>query len=94
VNFSQSNGLWSILIVTPLMRRVQNLSMAQEMSFLDSTGHLDVTNCAFTAMTTSTKAGAMPLGVFLHGLQTQDNYSQAFGLFKEHYPTGFGGKTV
>lgn len=90
----QENGIWSILVLTSLMQRIQNLPMAQETLFVDSTSHMDVSNCTFTALATGTKAGAMPLGILLHGQQTTENYEQAFGLFKKHCPNGFGGTEV
>jgi len=45
-------------------------------------------------MSTSSKAGALPLGVLLHGQQTTENYEQAFCLFKEKCPVAFGGSHV
>lgn len=86
--------MWSVLICTPVMRRVHNEPLAQETLFVDSTSHLDVTNCTFTALATSTKAGAIPIGILLHGQQSKDNYLQAFSLLNDNYPKAFGGKHV
>jgi hypothetical protein len=84
------SGMWSILVVTPLMRRIQKVALAKETAFVDSTSHLDVSNCTFTALATATKAGAMPLCILLHNQQTTDSYFQAFSLLREKCPRAFG----
>jgi hypothetical protein len=63
-------GTWSILVETKVMTRIQQLPIAQESLFVDSTGHVDVSHCSFTAMMTATKVGALPLSLLLHGRQT------------------------
>lgn len=90
----EEDGIWSALVVAPFMRRVQQEPMAKETAFIDSTSHLDVSNCTFTSISTCTKAGAMPLCILLHGQQTTENYTQAFSLVKEHCPKAFGGNDV
>jgi hypothetical protein len=76
------------------MKRVQTTSLAKEVCFIDSTSHLDTTHCTLTSMSVASKAGAMPIGLLLHGQQTKDNYLLAFSLFKRIYPNAFGGEQV
>ncbi|XP_059489178.1 uncharacterized protein LOC132204967 isoform X1 [Neocloeon triangulifer] len=91
VKTSMEDGEWCILIVTPLMKRVQELPHSGETLFLDSTSHVDVTHCTFTSMCSATKAGAMPLCILLQSHQTQTCYEMAFNLYKRECPKGFGG---
>jgi hypothetical protein len=94
VNLEQHDGAWALSVVTPIMRRVQKTAMAKEVCFIDSTSHLDTTHCTLTSMSVASKAGALPIGLLLHGQQTKDNYLLAFGLFKRTYPNAFGGEQV
>jgi hypothetical protein len=94
VYLHEENGFWSALIVMAFMKRIQNEQLAKEMIFIDSTSHLDVSNCSFTTLSTCTKAGAMPICVLLHGQQTTDNYVQAFSLVQKYCPNAFGGNEV
>jgi hypothetical protein len=94
VHLVEDKGTWSILVCTEIMRRVHNEQFAKETLFVDTTSHLDVTNCSFTALATSTKAGAVPLGILLHAQQTTKNYQQAFELFQSKYSNAFGGENV
>ncbi|XP_059474608.1 uncharacterized protein LOC132196159, partial [Neocloeon triangulifer] len=86
------DGLWAVLVVTPIMKRVQNLDSAKECLFVDSTSSVDVTHCTLTSMTIASKAGALPVCLLLHNGQSEESYGLAFSLVKQHCPTAFGGK--
>ncbi|XP_059474653.1 uncharacterized protein LOC132196189 [Neocloeon triangulifer] len=84
---------WAVLVVTPIMKRVQHLESAKESLFVDSTSSVDVTHCTLTSMTVPSKAGALPLCLLLHNGQSEDCYKLAFSLVKDHCPKAFGGNT-
>lgn len=91
---SNEDNCWAVLVTTPIMRRAQNLTSAQEIIFVDSTASCDSTRSTATVLLTATKAGAVPIAVLLHSSQTKVGYSQAFHLLKEHYPLCFRQRKV
>lgn len=76
------------------MRRVQATPMAQEVAFMDSTGHVETSLATVTVISTVTKAGAVPLGILITKRQTETNFRQALELFRRNHPTAFGGNVV
>lgn len=76
------------------MKRAQALEPAGEIIFIDSTGTVDASHSNVTVISTATKIGAVPVCMLMHESQTTLCYTKAFKLFAEHFPTGFGGKSV
>lgn len=72
----------TVIIVTPIMRRVFALDEAQEMIFVDSSGSCDQTNTCVTFVFCGSKIGALPLGCILHTALTEESYLTAFTLLK------------
>lgn len=72
----------TVVVVTPIMRRVFALEEAQEMIFVDSSGSCDQTNTCVTFVFCGSKVGALPLGCILHTALTEESYITAFTLLK------------
>ncbi|KAL1426230.1 hypothetical protein MTO96_018355 [Rhipicephalus appendiculatus] len=89
-----SSTCWAVVVVTPIMQRAQNLELAREIIFVDSTASCDTTRCTVTVVLTATKAGAVPLAVLIYKEQSTDGYLAAFKLLKEAHPLCFGGQPV
>jgi hypothetical protein len=68
--------------------------MAKELAFIDTTGHVDSSLAAVTAISIVTEAGAVPIGILITKRQTESNFRQALELFRRHHPTAFGGNVV
>lgn len=85
---------WSVLIVTPIMNRAQQLKSSQEIIFIDSTGSVDTTSNTITVILTISKAGAIPIAILIHYGQTEESYKGALSLLKLSFPLCFGGKEV
>lgn len=85
---------WSVLVITPVMRRAQELLSSSEIIFLDSTSGCESTGSSFTVLVTATKAGGIPIGVLLHPYQTAENYAKAFSLLQKTVKHCFGGREV
>ncbi|KAL1480482.1 hypothetical protein MTO96_050990 [Rhipicephalus appendiculatus] len=88
-----SSACWAVVVVTPIMRRAQNLELAREIAFVDSTASCETTRCTVTVVLTATKAGAVLLAVLIHKEQSTNGYLAAFKLLKEAHPLCFGGPT-
>ncbi|KAH6944156.1 hypothetical protein HPB50_002087 [Hyalomma asiaticum] len=86
-----SSTCWAVLVVTPIMRPAQDLELARDIVFVDSTASCDANKCTVTVVLASTKAGAVPLSVFIHREQNTDGYLAAFKLLKDTHPLCFGG---
>ncbi|KAH7948385.1 hypothetical protein HPB52_021092 [Rhipicephalus sanguineus] len=82
---------WVVLVVTPIMRRAQQLKAASEMVFIDSTSSCDASHSTLTVLLTATNAGAIPIAVLIHNSQSTQGYCTAFTLLKDSFPTCFGG---
>ncbi|CAN7949162.1 unnamed protein product, partial [Ixodes hexagonus] len=87
-------GGWAVLVVTPLMKRVQETDAAKNIVFIDSTSSVDDSQSTTTVLLAATKAGAIPLAVVIHCSQSTQGYSTAFGLVKQNYPLCFGGASA
>lgn len=85
---------WTILLVTPIMRRAHKLTEASEIIFVDSTGSCDADQSVLTFVSTATKGGAVPLAVLIHSRQDQIGFENGFNLLKSKYPKCFGGNDV
>lgn len=85
---------FAILVVTPVMKRAHKLVSASEIVFVDSTASVESGKSTLTIILIGTKAGAIPIGVFMHEKQTALNYEKAFRLLQNKYPKCFGGKEV
>ncbi|KAH7936586.1 hypothetical protein HPB49_001562 [Dermacentor silvarum] len=88
---SEDGQFWVVLVVTPIMKRTQELSAASEIIFIDSTSSCDASHSTLTVLLTATNAGAVPVAVLIHNSQSAECYRTAFTLLKENYPTCFGG---
>lgn len=91
---SQDGQTWAVLVVTPIMRRTQQLDAAKEVIFIDSTSSCESTHSTVTVLLAATSAGAVPIAVVIHNCQTTEGYFGAFTLLKESYPLCFGGLDV
>lgn len=85
---------WAVLIVTPVMKRIQSLDRAQEVIFVDSTSSIENNQPSMTVMLTASKIGALPIAALIHESQTASGYVCAMNLLKENFKTCFGGKEV
>ncbi|KAK3907383.1 PTS system glucose-specific EIICBA component, partial [Frankliniella fusca] len=83
---------WAVVIVTPIMRRAQDLQSSCEIIFTDSTSNVEFTHSSVTLMLTATKGGAVPIAILIHSSQSTECYSKAYNLLKSNYPKCFGGK--
>ncbi|KAH7980227.1 hypothetical protein HPB49_013949 [Dermacentor silvarum] len=55
---SEDGQFWVVLVVTPIMKRRQELSAASEIIFIDSTSSCDASHSTLTVLLTATNAGA------------------------------------
>lgn len=94
VHTSVEDDFWAVLVVTPIMRRAQQLESARDIIFVDSTASCDETKSNVTVLLTATKAGAVPIGVLIHSSQSTCGYEVAFRLLKHHSPLCFGNAQV
>lgn len=78
------------MIVTPIMRRCQDLIYSREIIFVDSTCSVDATHSTLTIMLTASKAGALPICMLIHEGQTEESYKQAFALLRNFNNKAFG----
>jgi len=85
---------WTVLIVTPIMRRAQDLKEASEIIFTDSTSSCDSERSNVTVLMTATKAGAVPIAVLLHKNKSEEDYAAAYKLLVREFPKCFGKKEV
>ncbi|KAM7306984.1 hypothetical protein ISCGN_010620 [Ixodes scapularis] len=63
---------WAVLVVTPIMRRMQEHNSACEVIFIDSTSSCDAGQSTTTVLLAATKAGAIPIAVLIHNFQSTD----------------------
>ena len=94
IKYSADNQHWAVLVVTPVMARVQQLRTSTEQIFCDSTSSCDASQSTVTLLLSATKAGALPLAVVIHDGQSTESYTCAFQLVTEAYPMCFGGNAV
>ena len=69
---------FTIVVVTPIMRRVHEQAFSGEIVFVDSSGSCDQMSTNITLMFCSSKVRALPLACILHDSQTMDCYNAAF----------------
>ena len=63
-----------------MQRTLQALGKDPAQIFIDSSASCDQTNCSITTLLIPSKAGAVPVCVCLHANQTENNYTEVFGL--------------
>src|SRR6218665_962028 len=80
-----------VIIITPVMRRAQQLSDASGLCFVDSTASCDANNHSIMFLLTTCGAGAVPLAVIVTSGQSQADYTAAFMLLKLSCGNLFGG---
>ena len=68
------NRPYIILLVTPMMQRIQQMPTAADIVFVDSTTSSDVTRAVITIFLVGTKVGAIPIAILIHEQQTQARY--------------------
>ncbi|XP_077561088.1 uncharacterized protein LOC144175898 isoform X2 [Haemaphysalis longicornis] len=83
---------WAVLVVTPIMRRAQQLQSARELVFVDSVLSCDETKSTVTCLLAPSKAGAVPIAVLIHNEQSSEGYQMAFDLLRSSHPLCFGGR--
>ena len=75
IEVSQTSGGYVAALVTDFMWRIhKELQFAGEVVFVDTTSHVDKTNCSLTILVCSSAAGGLPLGVILSSNQTKEDY--------------------
>ncbi|XP_077552240.1 uncharacterized protein LOC144166601 isoform X2 [Haemaphysalis longicornis] len=82
---------WAVLVVTPIMRRAQQLKSARELIFVDSVSSCDKTKSTVTCLLAPSRAGAVPIAVLIHSEQSTEGYQMAFELLRSTHPQCFGG---
>src|SRR6218665_668593 len=80
-----------VIIITPVMRRAQQLSDASGLCFVDSTASCVANNHSIMFLLTTCGAGAVPLAVIVTSGQSEDDYTAAFMLLKLSCSDMFGG---
>ena len=81
------------VIITPVMRRAQELGDASGICFVDSTASCDANNHTITFLLTPCAAGAVPLAVLITPGQSQADYEAGFRLLKDSCGNVFGGSS-
>ena len=79
---STSTGFVAVLITEFMMRVHEHLPSSSEVVFIDTTSHVDSTNCALTILVCDSPAGGMPLGVIITSTQTKEDYLQGQYVIK------------
>ena len=75
IRFTETPGGYVAVLVTDFMYRIhEEMKSASEVVFVDTTSHVDKTNCSLTILVCSSPAGGLPLGVILSSTQTKDDY--------------------
>lgn len=90
----KNNNPWSAIVVTPIMKRAQDMKCSREIIFIDSSSSMDTTNTTITNILSPSKAGAIPLAIMIHEGQTEESYNGALSLLKNNFPNCFGGIEV
>ncbi|KFM68889.1 hypothetical protein X975_11624, partial [Stegodyphus mimosarum] len=67
-----------IVIVFPIMQRIQQNISVQDGLFIDTSAFCDQTCSCITAILVATKARAFHIGIIIHEKQAIQNYSSAF----------------
>ncbi|KAH7953897.1 hypothetical protein HPB49_013812 [Dermacentor silvarum] len=94
VKLSGTEDSWAVMIVTPIMHRAQKLTSAGDLIFVDTVPSCDTAGSTVTSLLTATRAGAVPIAVFIHREQTTKGYQMAFALLRTEYPLCFGNRQV
>ena len=64
-----------VVLVTDFMLRVhKEMKSSSEVMFVDTTSHVDQTNCSLTILVCASPAGGLPLGVIITSTQTKEDY--------------------
>lgn len=75
IDFTETSGGYVAVLVTDFMYRIhKEMPSASEVVFVDTTSHVDKTNCSLTILVCSSPAGGLPLGVILSSTQTKEDY--------------------
>ncbi|GBN39051.1 hypothetical protein AVEN_126593-1, partial [Araneus ventricosus] len=90
VRFSEEP--FSVIILTPIMKRAHNLKSSGEIVFVDSTSSCDPDNHSITFMPCPCSAGAVPLAVIITKVQTENSYVKGFQLLNEALENPFNNK--
>lgn len=83
---------FSVIVVTPIMRRAHQIKEAQEIIFVDSTSACDPLNHSITFVMCPSAAGAVPLAIIITMGQTYECYCEGFKLINEAIPESFCGR--
>ena len=83
IDFAETPTGYVTVLVTDFMYRIhKDMKSASEVVFVDTTSHVDKTNCSLTILVCSSPAGGLPLGVILASSQTRDDYARGMSHFK------------
>lgn len=80
------------VIITPIMQRVFEDGLVDEMVFIDTSGSCDQTNACVTFLFAATKIGALPVVVILHTSQLHKCFPNSKKLFRRNMPKGLRAK--
>lgn len=94
VKLSGTEDSWAVMIVTPIMHRAQKLTSAGDLIFVDTVPSCDTAGSTVTSLLAATRAGAVPIAVFIHREQTTKGYQIAFALLRTEYPLCFGNRQL
>ncbi len=84
---------FTIVIVTPLMKRAHGLEQAERIAFVDTTSCCDSQSNAITFLFTPCSIGAVPLGVIITKSEDSASYAAGFHQLRELLGSaGFGGR--
>lgn len=92
ISVSFSEEPFSVVIMTPIMKRAHNLTSSSEIVFVDSTSSCDPDNHSITFMLCPCSAGAVPLAVIITRGQTQEAYKKGFQLVNSALEKPFNGR--
>lgn len=73
---------FSLVIITPLMKRMVQFLDKSHSVFIDSTASCDQAKSSMTVFLVETKAGAIPVGIAIHKFQSEDNYTAVIRMLK------------
>jgi len=87
---------FSVIVVTPIMRRAHQMKEVQEIIFVDSTSACDPLNHSITMIMCLSAAGAVynTLAIIITMVQTYKCYCEGLKLINEAIPESFFGRGI
>jgi hypothetical protein len=75
-------GFVAVLVTDFMLRVHKEMQSSSEVVFVDTTSHVDQTNCSLTILVCSSPAGGLPLGVIITSTQTKEDYIRGKQLYR------------